>query len=106
VFILFWISRNFGFSLDWLASTKIYLSSTIAFIPISLLLPLTKLQDWLQLLLGGGVYAMIYLIMIILLKTLTIDDLHDLRQILDSTGPLKPFFLFFLTIIEKTLARL
>ncbi|GAH40219.1 unnamed protein product, partial [marine sediment metagenome] len=37
VFILFWINRNFGFSLDWRASIKIYLSSTIAFIPISLL---------------------------------------------------------------------
>jgi O-antigen/teichoic acid export membrane protein len=105
VFILFWINRNFGFSLDWRASIKIYLSSTIAFIPISLLLPLAKLQDWLQLLLGGGAYALIYLIMIILLKTLTIDDLNNLRRILDSTGPLKPFFLFFLAIIEKTLVR-
>jgi len=106
VFILFLINRNFGFSLDWRASIKIYLSSTMAFIPISLLLPLTKLQDWLQLLLGGGAYALIYLIMIMLLKTLTIDDLNDLRRILDSTGPLKPFFLFFLAIIEKTLVRL
>ena len=44
VCILFWISRNFGFSLDWRASAKIYLSSAIAFAPISLLLPQAKLQ--------------------------------------------------------------
>jgi O-antigen/teichoic acid export membrane protein len=105
IYILFWISRNFGFSLDWKASAKVYLSSAIAFAPISLLLPLTKLQDWPQLLLGGTAYAMIYLVMIMLLKTLTIDDVKNLRRILASMGPLGPFFNLFLTIIEKTQAR-
>jgi O-antigen/teichoic acid export membrane protein len=102
VFIQFWINRNFGFSLDWRASAKIYLS----FAPVSLLLPLSKLQDWHQLLLGGSTYAVIYLVMIMIFKTLTLDDVHDLRRILASTGPLKPFFNLFLTLIEKTQARI
>ena len=106
VYLLVWISRNFGFSLDWRASAKAYLSSAIAFAPIYLLLPLAKLQDCPQLLLGGAAYAMIYLAMIVLFKTLTINDVQDLRRILASTGPLRPFFNFFLTIIEKTQARM
>lgn len=105
-YILFWISRNFGFSLDWRASAKIYLSSAIAFAPVSILLSLTKLQDWPQLLLGGAAYAVIYLVAIMIFKTLTIDDVYDLRRILASTGPLKPFFNLFLTLIEKTQARI
>ena len=105
LYILFWINRNFGFSLDWRASAKIYLSSAIAFIPIYFTLPSLELQEWPQLFLGGAAYAMIYLAMILMLKTLTIIDLKNLRRILDSTGPLKPFFLFFLTIIEKTLVK-
>jgi len=106
MYILFWISRNFFFSLDWRASAKIYLSSAIAFAPINILLPLIKLQDWPQLLLGGAAYAVIYLAMIVIFKTLTIDDVQDLRRILASTGPLRPFFNLFLTIIEKTQARM
>jgi O-antigen/teichoic acid export membrane protein len=106
VYILFWINRNFGFSLDWRASTKIYLSSAIAFVLLSLLLPLAKLQDWLQLLLGSAAYAVIYLALIVFFKTLTIADVKDLRRILASTGPLRPFFNLFLTIIEKTLSQM
>lgn len=105
LYILFWIRRNFGFSLDWRASAKIYLSSAIAFTPVFLILPLTKLPDWPQLLLGGATYAVIYLAMIIALKTLTIHDVQDLRRILASTGPLRPLFNIFLTIVEKTQTR-
>jgi O-antigen/teichoic acid export membrane protein len=106
LYILFWINRNYGFSLDWRASAKIYLSSAIAFAPISLLLPLMKLQNWPQLILGGSVYAVIYLVMIVIFKTLTINDVQDLRRILVSTGPLKSVFNIFLTLIEKTQARI
>ncbi|MBQ04089.1 hypothetical protein CL673_05180 [Candidatus Bathyarchaeota archaeon] len=105
LYILFWIRRNFGFSLDWRSSAKIYLSSAIAFAPIYLLLSITKLQDWPQLFLGGAAYAFIYLAMIVIFKTLTISDVTNLRRILSSTGPLQPFFNLFLTIIEKTQAR-
>lgn len=106
VYILSWISRNFGFSLDWRASAKIYLSSAIAFAPINILLPFSKLSDWPQLILGGAAYAMIYIAMIVIFKTLTLDDVQDLRRILASTGPLRPFFNLFLTLIEKTQARM
>jgi hypothetical protein len=87
------------------ARAKIYLSSAIAFAPVSLLLSLTKLPDWPQLLLGGSAYAVIYMVMIMLFQTLTINDVQDLRRILASTGPLRPFFNLFLSIIEKTQAR-
>jgi|TARA_B100000315_G_C14562681_1_gene581312 O-antigen/teichoic acid export membrane protein len=105
LYILFWISRNFDFLLDWKSSGKIYLSSAIAFAPINLILPTLYLQDWPQLFLGGTAYAVIYLIMILLFKTLTISDVTNLRRILSSTGPLQPFFNLFLTIIEKTQPR-
>ncbi len=93
------------FLIDWRASAKTYLSSAIAFTPVFLILPLTKLPDWPQLLLGDATYAVIYLAMIIALKTLTIHDVQDLRRILASTEPLRPLFNFFLTIVEKTQTR-
>jgi O-antigen/teichoic acid export membrane protein len=105
VYILFWISRNFDFSLDWMASAKIYLSSTITFVIISLILSLMKLEHSTQLLLGGAAYVVTYLVMIVLLKTLTINDVRDLKRILASTGPLRPFFNLVIIVIEKTLGR-
>jgi len=106
VYLLSWIKRNYGFSLDWRTSTKIYLASAVAFIPLYFILPSLVHQEWLQLLLGGGAYAVIFLAMIILLKTLTLSDLYDLRVILRTTGPFRPFFNYFLTIYEKTLTQL
>ena len=101
LYLLFWINRNYGFSLDWGASAKIYLSSAIAFTPLYYILPSLELQEWPQLFLGGAAYAIIYLAMILLLKTLTIVDLQNLRRMFSTMGPLTPLFNFLLSVFEK-----
>jgi len=101
LYLLFWINRNYGFSLDWRTSAKIYMSSAIAFTPIYYILPSLELQEWPQLFLGGAAYAIIYLAMILMLKTLTIVDLQNLRRMFSTMGPLTPLFNILLSVFAK-----
>lgn len=97
------IWRNFGFTVNWKASVKIYLSSAIPFMVIYYLLTVINLNDWITLILGGVSYIVSYLFFVLTLRTLEKDDIQDLKRILSSMGPFTPFFNIFLTFFEKFL---
>jgi len=105
IFTTLWINRNFRYSINWGSSAKIYLSSAIAFVLISQILSMINFPNWTQLILGGISFLILYVIMILVTKTLTIKDLENLRPILSSMGPFTPIFKIILDFSEKIIAR-
>jgi len=105
IFTTLWINRNFRFSINWGSSAKIYLSSAIPFIILSQIFSMINLPNWTQLILGGILFLILYIAMILATKTLTIKDLENLRPILSSMGPFTPIFKLILDFSEKMVDR-
>jgi len=102
---LWWVRTNFRFTINWKTSARIYLSSSISYLMTYYVLMNLRLGDWPELLLGGGLFILLYLVMILILRTLHLDDIQNLRRILDTMGPLTPIFNIFLTLFEKILKK-
>ena len=100
---LWWVKRNLGFTIDWRASAKIYLSSFSAYAISYFVLAYVNLGEWVELLVGASLFVTVYLVMIILLRTLKIGDVKNLRSVLGSMGPLTRFFNLFLNLFERLL---
>jgi len=101
LFALWWIRENFGFTLDWVASAKIYVSAGIAYLAAFPLLSVLDGTDWVELLLGGGAFVLCYSLSVSLMGILDRGDIQNLRSIMGATGPLAPLFNLFLTIVER-----
>jgi O-antigen/teichoic acid export membrane protein len=95
------IKKNFGFSIDWKNSGKIYLSSLIPLILSYFVLQMASLNEWQTIILGGLSFGILYLSSILFLRVLEKQDIQNLRRIFGSMGPLTPFFNMFITILEK-----
>jgi len=102
---LWWTKKNFGFTIEWKTSAKIYISSASSYLVSYFILMNLRLGDWPEILLGGGLFILMYLIMIYALRTMGLDDIQNLRRILGAMGPLTPIFNIFLTLFEKILKK-
>ena len=104
-FTLWWIKKNFGFTINWFASAKIYLSASIAYLVATCLLAVLHSSDWLDLLLGGGVFVLTYALLVSLTGVLDRDDIQNLRNIMSVLGPLEPLFNLVLTLVERLMRK-
>lgn len=100
---LYWIKKNLEFTFNYKISAKIFLSACIPFFTIYFLFTMIPLQGWTKILLAGGSFILTYLYMILKTKTITLEDIKILKQILGSVGPLTPIFNIFLDFFEKYL---
>ena len=101
IYALWWIRKNFGFSVNWASSAKIYISSGLSFIIVYILLLLFSFGDWIDLILGVGVFFVIYSILLPSIGALDRYDIMNLRSIMKALGPLAPLFNMFLGIIAR-----
>lgn len=104
-YALWWIKKNFGFSLNWGASMKIFLSAGAASLIVYLVVTLFKLGNLVALIVGGGLLFIVYTLLVTLTGALVREDLQNLRSILGAFGPLAPIFGLFLAIIERLIGR-
>jgi len=104
-FALRWIKKHLGFMIRWTASAKIYLSAGTAYLAVSLLLAAVDYGGWVDLLVGGGVFAAIYVLLVPLTGVLEGDDIQNLRNIMGALGPLAPLFDVFLDIVERLMRK-
>lgn len=105
VYALWWVKKNFGFTIDWLASAKIYLSAGIASLVTSRLLASLNTGDWVNVFLGGGLFFLVYFLLVPLIGVLEKRDINNLRNIMSELGPLTPLLNMFLTIVEKLMRK-
>jgi len=104
-FALWWIKRNFGFTLNWIASAKIFLSAGLASLATLLILASLDNGGLVELFLGGGLFLLIYSLLVPLMGVLDGSDIKNLRNIMSGLGPLTSISNFFLVIVERLMRR-
>ncbi|MFQ6054113.1 MAG: oligosaccharide flippase family protein, partial [Candidatus Bathyarchaeia archaeon] len=103
---LWWVKRNFGFTLNWAASAKIYLSAGLSFLLTSCLLAALNGNDWVDLVLGGSLFVLTYSLIAPSIGALERGDIKNLRVMLGGLGPLAALFNVFLTIVERLMGKI
>jgi len=97
-----WIRKDYGITIDYGSSAKIYLASGITALLTYLTLFFLNFDGWIELVLGGTTLAVIYLITASLIGAISRTDVNNLREILKNIKPFYPLFNLPLRIIERT----
>ena len=98
-----WIKRDFGITIDWFSSAKIFLSSGIAAAVTYLIVFQLDFPYWIELGVGGTVFVIVYLITILIIGTVNQSDINNLREMLSELGPFSRLFNLLLNLVEKLL---
>ena len=99
-YLLFWLKRNTGFSVDWGASVRVYLSAAVAFAVSYLELTFLNLSGWAALLICSASFFAIYLVALPLSEALDLHDVHLLDEIAGVTGPFATFLRAILSLMS------
>jgi len=100
---LHWIKRDFGITIGWISSAKIFLSSGIAAAVTYLTVFQLNFPNWVKLVVGGTVFLIVYIITILIIGALNQSDINNLREMLSELGPFSRLFNFLLNLVEKLL---
>jgi O-antigen/teichoic acid export membrane protein len=100
---LLWVRKHYGAEVDWRSSAKIYLTSAIVAIITFIFLLQLNLQDWIELLIGGLIFTILYLIFTPLVGAVNKKDVKNLRKIFSGGNLLYLVFKIPLIVIEKIL---
>jgi ABC-type thiamin/hydroxymethylpyrimidine transport system permease subunit len=96
-----WIWKNYDLTIDWIFSVKILFSSAIPAILAYLVNTQFAFSYWFQLIIGVLVFLPVFLVTILLTKTIERSDIDNLRNMTKSLGPIHKIFAFFMSIVEK-----
>lgn len=100
---LWWIRKHFGATIDFVSSAKILLASGIAAVFTHLLLLQLNYNYWIELIMGGISFLLVYLVAAPLIRAVDKKDVRHLREMLSGLGPLSYIFNIPLKVIEKLL---
>ena len=100
---LWWIKRHFVATIDWISSTKVLLASVIAAVITHIIVSQLNFQYWVELVAGGIIFLMVYLVTAPLIRAVDENDINNLREMLSDLGPFSHLFNIPLNIIEKLL---
>ena len=101
VISLLWIKKNYDLTVDWVSSTKIILSATIAATTTFLLTSLIGFGSLITLIVGVAIFIPVFVVAILLTKAINRFDVDSLRQMLGTLGPLSRITNYFFRAIEK-----
>lgn len=101
-----WIKRNYNVTVDWVSSAKIIFSSAAAAAPTYLLVTHLSFADWIRLGIGVVFFVLVFLIVAVLTRTITRNDLNNLREMLSTIGPIGVLVNYVFKIIEKFMSLL
>ena len=103
---LYWIRKNYGITIDWFSSVKILLSSAIASGLTYFVVTLLGFGSWFSLIVGVVVFVPLYVLASLLTKTVSLDDVNNLRDMTKSLGSLHRLFVLVLDFYEKLMFAL
>ena len=101
VYSLWAIKKKFGFSPDYQGTVKTFIPSFTGLVAAAYLFSLVSWNPWLELFSGGILVLMIYLVGVVALGALSKRDVHDIRIITESIGPISGLVRPVLGIIER-----
>ncbi len=100
------IKRHFDVSIDWVSSGKIILSSAIAAILTYLIIFELPVHSLIQLIIGVSAFVIIFILIAVFTRTISIADMTNLRLLSGGLGPLSKPVNYVLNIIEKLMRAL
>lgn len=100
VFSTLWLRRNLGFNADWYSSFKIYAGAGAAFALSYVLMMFLPTNEWVQLIVGAGVFFILYLLALPLLGVLDHGAINELSRVADTLGPLASIVKTILSLIQ------
>lgn len=74
-----WIKKNYGISINFKEVFKILFSSTISFFLCLITITIIDLHPWLEIFLGGSIFMISYLFLILVTGTLTKENLSHIK---------------------------
>lgn len=101
IIALWWIKKNFNATIDWVASAKILLASTLAAVITYVVTSQLNISSWINLIIGASIFLATYLIATPLVGSVNKSDIHTFREMLKGLGPLAPLFTLLLSFIER-----
>ncbi len=101
IYGLWWIRKNFGATVEWVSSAKIFLASVIATGFTYLLLAPINFAYWVEMVVGGISFLAVYLVIAPLIRAVDKTDITRLRQMLSGLGPFSYVFNLPLEVMEK-----
>ena len=103
---LLFIKKNYGVTVDWVSSAKIILSSAIAATLTYTLIAQLSFASWIRLLIGVVVFLMVFIVAVLLTRTVDKSDIANFRDMTSNLGPVGKLVNILLTIMEKLMTAL
>jgi hypothetical protein len=103
---LYWIRKYYNLTVDWNSSAKIMLSTGITGASTYLVITQLSFASWIRLIVGVIVFVLILLPSLLLTRTVTKQDLDNLRVMTGGLGPLKKTIDRIFVIIERVIISL
>ena len=101
LFNLFSVRRTFGFGIDTKFLAKNLIISVSSFGVVYYTFKTIILNPWVELILGGTISVLIYLVGFVVLKAFSSQDYANLRRLSSSFGPLKPLVRRMVDILAR-----
>jgi O-antigen/teichoic acid export membrane protein len=95
------IKKHFDVSLDWISSAKILFSSATSGILTYFTIFLLPFGDPIKLVVGVVIFAVTFLLILVVTKTLNKGDIVNTREIANVMGPLRKPLTIVINVIEK-----
>jgi stage V sporulation protein B len=102
-----YVKRRYDVGFDWVSSGKIFLCSVLAAVLTYLVVgQVGLLPSVVRLVAGVGVFAVAFVLALVLTRTLSGEDLGNLRAMVGSLGPLRRVFDVLFGLVEWLMAKL
>jgi O-antigen/teichoic acid export membrane protein len=98
---LWWIWKHYKVKPDFSSSTRILIASALAALATYSLLNFLSFSDWVNLAIGGVMFLAIYIFTGPTLGAVTLEDIHNLREMLSGLGIVSRIMDIPLILAEK-----
>ena len=100
---LWWVKKNLDIGFDAASSFSIYLSGGVAFAVCYLIGTYVNLGSWGSLVVLGGLFAILYVVLLPLTRGINKRDIDELKKLSVVAGPLSSFVRRFFDVLGRLL---
>jgi O-antigen/teichoic acid export membrane protein len=98
---LWWVKKNYLISIDYQTIFKAFVSISVGFVLCSMATSLLKVNPWIEVLIGGSVFMITYLLSILFTGAFTKSNIGDLRSLVEKYDMLNPLVDPFFNILTR-----
>ncbi len=106
VLALYFIKNKYGFTLDWISSSKTLFSSCVTAFLTYVLVSFLSLASWLELFIGVLFFVVVFMFVALFSRTICRSDVVNLRGIIAGLGFIAKPVNIILNLIEKLIVAL